>query len=42
MDLFRYLMEPDADPPILEEYERTRGYSQTLRLSKPSIEDSVS
>lgn len=40
--LLRYLIEPDSDPPTLEEQGRTEGYSQTLSLSKPSIEGSVS
>lgn len=27
MDPLRYLMEPDADPPILEEFEKNAEYS---------------
>lgn len=27
MDSLRYLMEPDADPPIVEEFKRNGGYS---------------
>lgn len=38
MNILRYLMEPDADPPTLEEYRRTGGYSQIPGLSKPSVD----
>lgn len=38
MDPLIYLMEPDADPPILEQLKRNGGLQ---RFSKPSTEGFV-